>query len=157
MHLYTTYAQIVHNNGSMQKTERQELLLKLISAERIASQAELARRLRSRSFNVTQASISRDLDELGVIKTSGVYTLPQKPSGAAVFGLRSLETSGDSLIVAKCDSGLASAAAVKIDAARVAEIVGTIAGDDTIFVAVKDTKSQRAAMKKIWEIFDRLG
>lgn len=129
--------------------------MKLISAERIASQAELARRLRLRKFDVTQASISRDLDELGVIKSAGVYTVPEKPRGADVFGLRSLETSGDSLIVAKCDSGLASAAAVKIDAARIPEITGTIAGDDTIFIAVKDAKSQRAALKKIWEVFDK--
>lgn len=138
----------------MRKAHRQEILLKLISAERIASQSELARRLRSKNFDVTQASISRDLDELGVIKSAGVYTMPQKPSGVAVFGLRRLETSGDALIVAKCDSGLASAAAVRIDAARVPEIVGTIAGDDTIFIAVKDARSRRPAMKKIWEVFD---
>lgn len=144
----------MHNDLSMLKTQRQEILLKLISAERIASQAELAQRLRSRNFDVTQASISRDLDELGVIKSSGIYTLPRKPRGAAVFGLRSLETSGEVLVVAKCDSGLASAAAVKIDAARIPEIVGTIAGDDTIFIAVRDAKSQRAVIKKVWAIFE---
>lgn len=139
----------------MQKSRRQETLLKLISAERIASQTELASRLRSRNFDVTQASISRDLDELGVIKSSGIYTVPQKPRGSAIFGLAGLDTAGDSLIVAKCDSGLASAAAVKIDAARIPEIVGTIAGDDTIFIAVKDAKAQRTVIKKIWEIFDK--
>lgn len=139
----------------MHKDQRQEALLKLISAERIASQAELARRLRSRNFDVTQASISRDLEELGVIKSSGIYTLPKKPHGAAVFGLRGLETSGESLVVVKCDSGLASAAAVQIDAARIPEIVGTIAGDDTIFVAVRDARAQRTAMKRIWEAFDK--
>lgn len=139
----------------MQKDQRQAALLKLISAERIASQAELARRLRSRNFDVTQASISRDLEELGVIKSSGIYTVPRKPSGAAVFGLRGLETSGDSLVVVKCDSGLASAAAVQIDAARIPEIVGTIAGDDTIFVAVRDARAQRTVMKRIWEAFDK--
>jgi transcriptional regulator of arginine metabolism len=138
----------------MQKTQRQEVLLKLISAERIASQGELAQRLRSRNFDVTQASISRDLDELGVIKSAGIYTVPRKPRGATVFGLTSLETSGESLVVAKCDSGLASAAAVKIDAARIPEIVGTIAGDDTIFIAVKDAKSQRVVIRKVWAIFD---
>ncbi len=139
----------------MHKDQRQEALLKLISAERIASQAELARRLRSRNFDVTQASISRDLEELGVIKSSGIYTVPKKPRGAAVFGVRGLETSGDSLVVVKCDSGLASAAAVQIDAARIAEIVGTIAGDDTIFVAVRDARAQRTVMKRIWEAFDK--
>lgn len=139
----------------MQKARRQQTLVKLISAERIASQTELARRLRSRNFDVTQASISRDLEELGVVKASGIYTLPQKPTGTAVFGLASLETSGNNLVVARCDSGLASAAAVKIDAARIAEIVGTIAGDDTIFIAVKDAKGQRSVIKKLWELFSR--
>ncbi len=139
----------------MHKALRQEALLKVISTERIASQAELAERLRSRNFDVTQASVSRDLDELGVIKLAGIYSLPKKPAGAAVFGLRSLEVSGDSMIVAKCDPGLASAAAVMIDAARVPEIIGTIAGDDTIFIAVKDAKTQRVTMKKVWEIFEK--
>lgn len=139
----------------MHKGRRHEVLLKVISAEKIASQTELADRLRSRNFDVTQASISRDLDELGVIKVSGVYTLPKPPRGAAIFGLWSLETSGDSLIVAKCDPGLASAAAVKIDAARIPEIIGTIAGDDTIFIAVKDAKAQRAGVRKVWEVFEK--
>lgn len=127
----------------------------MIGSERIASQSELADRLRARDFDVTQASISRDLDELGVIKTAGIYALPQKPRGASFFGLSSLKASGDSLIVAKCDSGLASAAAVKIDAARIPEIIGTIAGDDTIFIAVKDSKAQRIVTKKVWEVFEK--
>jgi len=49
---------------------------------------------------------------------------------------------------------LASAAAVRIDSAKIEEIVGTIAGDDTIFIAVKDQRSQRSAMRRIWEIFE---
>ena len=61
-----------------QKTKRQQELVRLISAERISSQAELAERLRSRNFEVTQASISRDLDELGVIKLGGVYNLLER-------------------------------------------------------------------------------
>ena len=107
------------------------------------------------NFDVTQASISRDLDELGIIKAAGIYTLPQKTSGATTFCLSSLDTAGEGMVVAKCDSGLASAAAVRIDAARIAEIVGTIAGDDTIFIAVKDAKAQKSVIKKLWEMFDR--
>ena len=139
----------------MQKLPRHDALLNLISSERIASQAELADRLRLRNFDVTQASISRDLDELGVIKAAGIYTLPKRSGGTAAFGLSTLESAGDSMIVAKCDSGLASAAAVRIDAERIEEIVGTIAGDDTIFIAVKDAKAQKTVVRKIWEIFDR--
>ena len=68
--------------------------------------------------------------------------------------MKSIDASGDSIIVVRCDSGLASAAAVKIDAAHIPEILGTIAGDDTIFVAVRDIKAQRPVIKKIWEIFE---
>ena len=57
------------------------------------------------------------------------------------------------LVVAKCEPGLASAVAVEIDRADIAEIVGTLAGEDTVFVAVGDRKSQRAAMKKIMGLF----
>ncbi len=138
----------------MQKARRQEMLRELIAGERIANQAELAARLQRRGVEVTQASISRDLDELGVIKAAGFYRLPSEGNAAKVFGLASLETSGDSLVIAKCASGLASAVAVRIDAERLPEIVGTIAGDDTIFIAVKDASAQRSATRKIWELFD---
>ncbi len=61
--------------------------------------------------------------------------------------------SGDNLVIARTEPGLASAVAVEIDGAAIAEIVGTLAGEDTIFVAVRDQKAQRGAMKKIWELF----
>ena len=139
----------------MQKTQRQNAILKLIFTKQVKSQGELADLLSARNFSVTQASVSRDLEELGVIKVNGSYTLPQKPKGAIAFGLLSLEPVGEHLIVAKCDSGLASAATVKIDGARLPEVAGTIAGDDTIFVAVRDKQAQRTAMKHIWEIFEQ--
>lgn len=128
--------------------------MNIVSAKRIKSQAALVRQLRTRGFDVTQASVSRDLDELGVIKAGGQYTLPQSPKGAEVFGLSSLETAGPNIIVARCSPGLASAAAVRIDAAGIDEVAGTIAGDDTIFIAVRDEKVQKAAIKKIWESFN---
>lgn len=138
----------------MHKTQRQNTILKLIFAKRIESQAELAEMLEARNFNVTQASISRDLDELGIIKANGAYTLPQKPKAAAAFGLLSIDTAGDNLIVARCEPGIASAAAVRIDASMISGIAGTIAGDDTIFIAVKDAKAQRNVMRKVWEVFE---
>ena len=75
------------------------------------------------------------------------------PAGAAARGLLSLELAGENLIVARTEPGLASAVAVDIDGAAVSQIVGTLAGEDTIFVAVRDQKGQRIAMKKIWELF----
>lgn len=138
----------------MQKSERQQFILDLIAARDIGTQEELSELLEKRGFSATQSSISRDLLDLGVIKTHGAYTLPQRPANADVFGILSLETAGPNLVVAKCRSGLASAATVRIDAERIDGIVGTIAGDDTIFIAVADEKAQRPVMKKIWEVFE---
>ncbi len=139
----------------MQKEQRQTVILKLITAEKISRQEELADALEKKGFQVTQSSVSRDLDELGIIKLGGFYALPPKPRNAVAFGLLNMETAGENLIVAKCEIGLASAVAVRIDAANIDEIVGTIAGDDTIFIAVKDAKEKKAAMKKIWEMFEK--
>ena len=139
----------------MQKEQRQSSILKLIATGKIGRQEELAELLERKKINVTQSSVSRDLDELGIIKVGGFYALPQKPKNAVAFGLLKLETAGENLIVAKCESGLASAVAVRIDAADITEIVGTIAGDDTIFVAVKDRNDQKIVIKRIWETFDK--
>lgn len=139
----------------MRKDDRLQLITKLIQANKIGTQNELAELLENRGFSVTQSGVSRDLLDIGIIKVGGFYALPQKPGDAVVFGLLGLDTAGESLIVAKCESGLASAVAVRVDSANIAEIVGTIAGDDTIFIAVKDAKSQKTAMKIIWEIFEK--
>lgn len=139
----------------MQKEQRQSVILKLISARSIGTQDELAELLEKKGYAVTQSSVSRDLDELGIVKSNGFYAIPQKPRNAIAAGLLSLDTAGDNLVVARCESGLASAVAVRIDSAGLREIVGTIAGDDTIFIAVKDKEDQKTAIKKIWEYFEK--
>jgi transcriptional regulator of arginine metabolism len=139
----------------MIKEKRQETIRNLIQAKDITSQSELAELLSKDDFYVTQSSVSRDLDELGIIKINGFYALPEISNELRKYGLLSLETAGETLVVAKCEAGLASAVAVRIDRNKIAEIVGTIAGDDTIFIAVKDARSQKAVIKKIWEIFEK--
>lgn len=137
----------------MQKETRQKKILSLIRARRIGTQEELTALLERAGMVATQSSVSRDLLELGIVKHHGHYALPQAQNGAAVRGLLSLETAGDVLIVARCEPGMASAVAVEIDRAALAEVAGTIAGEDTIFIAVAEHKAQRAVVKKIWEIF----
>lgn len=139
----------------MQKEQRQTAILKLIAARQIGRQEELAELLEKKGFAVTQSSVSRDLLDLGIIKVHGHYALPKKPRHALAFGLMSLETAGENLVVAKCEAGLASAVAVRIDGGSINEIVGTIAGDDTIFIAVRDRGEQKTVIKKIWEIFEK--
>ena len=138
----------------MLKEKRQQTILDLIHARNIETQDELTESLSKKGFSATQSSVSRDLDKLGIIKINGYYSLPRAETKQD-FGLFSIEAAGENLIVAKCGSGLASAICVRIDGAKITEIVGTIAGDDTIFIAVKDRKSQKAAMKIIWEMFEK--
>jgi transcriptional regulator of arginine metabolism len=138
----------------MLKETRQKKILGLIRARRIGTQEELTDHLERAGLMATQSSVSRDLEELGIIKQRGYYTLPHASNGTATArGLLSLEVAGDALVVAKCEPGLASAVAVEIDGAHLEEIVGTLAGEDTIFIAVNERKAQRAAIKKIWELF----
>lgn len=139
----------------MQKSQRQQIILRIISATKLRSQDELARLLRKNGFNVTQASVSRDLDDLGIIKVKGYYTLPKNAAATDGLSPLRLDVSGDNLIVIRLAPGMASAAAVVIDGAAIDDVVGTIAGDDTIFVAVKDAASQKRTMRRIMELFSR--
>ena len=136
----------------MNKRERQQKILSLIKARPVGTQEDLRALLERAGVPATQSSVSRDLEELGVVKHHGHYTLP-RTNGAPSRGLVSLDQSGDSLVIARTFPGLASAVAVEIDAAAIPEIVGTIAGEDTIFIAVRDAKSQREVVKEIWKLF----
>ena len=140
----------------MQKAERHKTILDLISRSAVKRQGELAELLRNKGFEVTQASVSRDLDELGVLKVGGRYVQTAvADTSANPFGINSIEACGENLLVLKCASGLASAAAVQIDAEEIDEIAGTIAGDDTIFVAVCDGARQKVAIKRVRALFAR--
>jgi transcriptional regulator of arginine metabolism len=139
-------------NCEMLKQERQKRILNLIRAKPIGTQEALREHLERVGVPATQSSVSRDLDELGVVKHHGRYALPHG-NGDTTRGLLSLDIAGEVLIVARCLPGRASSVAVEIDDAVITEIVGTLAGEDTIFIAVRDQKSQRAAMKRIWELF----
>ena len=137
----------------MQQVSRQQAILDLITSTPVARQDELAKLLSDLGFSVTQASVSRDLEKLGVAKVNGRYVL-KPPVRFGAFGRVTFNEAGDNLIVIKCGSGLASAAAVRIDAASIPEIVGTIAGDDTIFVAVKGAKEQARAIKALKNVLE---
>ena len=142
----------VRRISKMNKDTRQRRILSLIRARPVGTQEELRTLLDRAGVPATQSSVSRDLEELGVVKHHGHYTVP-RANGAAARGLLSLDLAGENLVVARTEPGLASAVAVNIDGAAIEEIVGTIAGEDTILIAVNDRKAQRAAIKKVWELF----
>jgi len=136
------------------KRRRQDEILKIIAAKRVATQQELADELTRRGIEVTQSSISRDIVELELTKANGYYTVPEatlKASGP----IEAIDTAGDNLIVVRTQIGQAQPSAIAIDNSKITEIVGTVAGDDTIFVAVKDRTAQKVVIKKLVKLFSR--
>ncbi len=137
----------------MQKEKRQEIILDLINSNQISKQEDLTEMLERLGVIVNQSSVSRDLLELGVAKINGFYAIPPKTNYAG-FGMTSLEIAGSNMIVAKTEAGFAGAICVKIDNAEFSEIVGTIAGEDTIFIAVRNKEEQEIVLNKIWKMFE---
>jgi transcriptional regulator of arginine metabolism len=130
------------------KERRQRAIADLIRRHALSSQEELADRLGSHGFAVTQATISRDLEQIGAVKVRReghlTYALPDTtPNGpsprlAAVFRdwVRSVESAA-SLVVIRTPPGSAHLVGVVLDQSELSEIVGTICGDDTIFIACR--------------------
>ena len=136
----------------MANGNRHQKILEIISATPIATQQELAAELSRRGISATQSSVSRDIVKLGLTKLDGYYVAPE--DALTVGGpVTSIDTAGDNIIVVKTEVGLAQPAALTIDRANIDEIVGTVAGDDTILIAVKNAAAQRLAMKKIVKLF----
>lgn len=129
------------------KTHRQSLIRDLIERESITSQEQLRLRLQERGIAATQATLSRDIRELGLVKrpTDGAYrSLGNVASADAASAAAELaDATGEylraqeviiNMIVLRTDPGQAQPLAVAIDRAKLAEVAGTIAGDDTILV-----------------------
>lgn len=137
--------------------ERREAIRKILNTAVIRDQDELQRQLARKGFRVTQSSVSRDLQELKVIKIDGRYALNESleaastaiPAPAKVAPgnerswveaswIASLTPAGSNLLVVHVPPGRASTLAVALDQLRWPEIVGSIAGDDTIFLATRN-------------------
>ena len=123
---------------NMNKTNRQQVILTLLDNETISTQEKLRQNLNSRGFQVTQATLSRDLKELGVVKRStesGLYKYAVDDFSSDI-PVTSCEATGN-LIVVKTETGLAAAVAYKIDAMGLETVLGTVAGEDTLLVVLK--------------------
>ncbi|MBL8759779.1 MAG: hypothetical protein JNL50_00610 [Phycisphaerae bacterium] len=140
------------------KLRRHLVVRRLLQRGGVASQDELQRLLHDHAIEITQATLSRDLRELGVLKGPGGYVLPESgaPSaaeaGAATLVLRSYlrdAVPAGTLVVAKTGPGQAPALALEFDRGAWPEIVGTIAGDDTVFLATESIAAARALASKL--------
>ncbi|HAH05788.1 MAG TPA: hypothetical protein DCM05_04550 [Elusimicrobia bacterium] len=132
----------IYSEPAGPKRRRQAALLELLQAEPLATQQEIVRALRRKGVRSTQVSVSRDIAELGLAKTGGRYQAPSSsdasldPRSSLRAMVRSAAPAGPNLVVARCSPGAAPRAALAVDELRLEGIVGTIAGDDTVFVAV---------------------
>lgn len=142
------------------KVERHSMIVELIGKYEIETQEELAEHLNKRGFNVTQATVSRDIRELKLTKVPSVngkqrYMVLQSqgaPSDKYIRILRDGYMSMDmaqNILVIKTVSGMAMAVAAALDAIHFHEIVGCIAGDDTIMCAVRSVDDTILVMDKI--------
>jgi transcriptional regulator of arginine metabolism len=143
---------------SATKTFRHGQILRLVGDSHVASQEELRRRLASEKLRVTQATLSRDLQELRLVKTQSGYRsaaalpqdvapLPQLTHALAEF-LRDVRPAVNMLVLKTPPSG-AQPLAAAIDGAKFPEVAGTIAGDDTVLIITPSKKSREALQKKI--------
>jgi transcriptional regulator of arginine metabolism len=143
------------------KSRRQGTILEIIDREPLHSQEQLRRRLQRAGFEATQATISRDIKELGLVKRAGdgAYQRPGADGGNPETALNALAHAASDyirrvdrvqqLLVIRTGAGQAQALALAIDGARLPEAVGTIAGDDTILVIAKDGRRAASLARRL--------
>ncbi len=144
----------------MTKTYRQGQILKLVRAKRISTQEELAQELGRQGIATTQVTLSRDIRDLRLVKTrEGYQEMAPEETGpgfqllAAEFLLDVLRA--QNLVVLKTSPGHANSVAVALDGEGWPEVVGTIAGDDTILLVTPDNPTAEAVQEKLLALLER--
>lgn len=142
--------------------KRQRAILAILRSRRVERQAELVRLLKDRGIRVTQSSVSRDLQQLGISKLeSGYQPLaqpdPEADRDAALVAefLREVRTAGGNLVVVKTAEGAAQRVVFYLDRSGWEEIVGTVSGDDTIFIATRNGGAQRRLLARLKPLLER--
>jgi transcriptional regulator of arginine metabolism len=142
----------------MSKLSRQNLILDIVQQEPIANQEQLRKLLLRQGFDVTQATLSRDINELALVKTPSGYSVPhtdnhQEPAyhsaGRLVREFVIEVREAQNLLVIKTAAGSAQPVAAALDAEGWAEVVGTVGGDDTILVISQNKKSAHRISQRI--------
>ena len=143
-----------------EKEHRQSTLIKIIQTKDLHSQEELVREMSDKGFSCTQTTISRDLLELKVMKVGGFYRVSEGTAASELNRVlldhvSELDVSGNNLVVLKGKLGTAGIVAAALDSSDTPGIVGSIAGDDTVFIAVKSPKYQEKILKSFQAILSK--
>ncbi len=143
------------------KHKRQQALLRLVHQHRLSTQQDLVRALEHAGFVATQATVSRDIVELGLVKVArdGTHAYAAPTAVASGGGTERLRTFCEdypvegrlagNIVVLRSSPGTANALAIALDTSELAEIVGTVAGDDTVFVATQTDRHARALLTRL--------
>ena len=141
-------------NSSQEQIQRREMLRELLTTGRASTQQTLVNALIKKGLHATQSSVSRDLHELGAIKTGQGYELPgaveadDEMHSVAEF-LREVAPAGPHLTVLRTAIGAAQRVALALDRSNWPEMIGNIGGDDTVFVATDSAAAQKILIAKI--------
>ncbi|SDA16996.1 transcriptional regulator, ArgR family [Ruminococcus sp. YE71] len=146
------------------KNKRQEMIVKLVSEQPIETQETLCRLLTEAGYKVTQATVSRDIKELALIKTQNgegvsIYALPvlkreaMASQGSMIYSMiadsvRSVDYAMNTAVI-RCASGMAQAICAKLDTTEIPSVVGTLAGDDTIFILMRTERDAERLVKEL--------
>ncbi len=136
---------------------RRRAILQLLAERPMTRQIEIGRALRKQGFKVTQSSVSRDLQALGIVRREGVYHPPSPQGDESGMGkmeefIRRVRTAGPYLLVFDTTPGMAKAVAVALKNAAWPEVRGVVAEDDTLFVATDNVYDSRLLMQRLKRI-----
>ena len=151
----------LHTDPSSSTHDRRAALRRIIKTVPVKRQAELVARLQAEGFAATQSSVSRDLRDLGVAKIGDRYVLPDLldsviPDLNAIASLvLGFDPAGPHLTVIRTNVGSAATVAAAIDRAQWPGVIGTLSGDDTIFVATADASAQQGILGRLSQSFSR--
>lgn len=143
----------------MSKSYRQGQILKLVRSQKITTQDELAEALRNQGISATQVTLSRDIRDLRLVKTREGYQEMAPEEKGPAFPILAAEfvldvRSAQNLVVLKTAPGHANSVAVALDQEEWPEVVGTIAGDDTMLVITQDTATAELVQEKLMGILE---
>ena len=143
----------------MSKSYRQGQILKVVRSKRILTQDELAEELRAQGISATQVTLSRDIRDLRLVKTREGYQEMAEEEKGPEFPLLAAEfvldvRTAQNLVVLKTAPGHANSVAVALDQEEWPEVVGTIAGDDTILVIAPDRETAEVIQEKLMGILE---
>ena len=150
----------------MSKSQRQHLLAKILEEQAVSSQAKLVELLKTDGIDVTQATLSRDLEELGAVKVrvpvgDSVYAIPDNPTERVlpidylrrVLGEWLIEVSvSNNIVVLRTPPGSAHVVASAVDRAGLSEIIGTVAGDDTVLLVTAPNTTGEEVSKRLKDL-----